>query len=128
MEAGDRSSRSKYSTAPPSRLEALLLLLLQWICSSKDVTITARESVSSGDAAQAEAAVAAAAAAAAAVEEEAEAGTALVTNVSKGSESLQRGQNRTNDRLKHALFEFHPRVHPAIYYPILILVTRTRFC
>lgn len=126
MEAGDRSSRSKYSTAPPSRLEALLLLLLQWICSSKDVTITARESVSSGDAAQAEAAVAAAAAAA--VEEEAEAGTALVTNVSKGSESLQRGQNRTNDRLKHALFEFHPRVHPAIYYPILILVTRTRFC
>lgn len=127
MEAGDRSSRSKYSTAPPSRLEALLLLLLQWICSSKDVTITARESVSSGDAAQAEAAVAAAAAAAA-VEEEAEAGTALVTNVSKGSESLQRGQNRTNDRLKHALFEFHPRVHPAIYYPILILVTRTRFC
>lgn len=126
MEAGDRSSRSKYSTAPPSRLEALLLLLLQWICSSKDVTITARESVSSGDAAQAEAAVAAAAAAAAV--EEAEAGTALVTNVSKGSESLQKSRNRTNDRQQHALYEFHPRVHPAIYYPILILATRIRFC
>lgn len=83
-----RPPRSKYSTAPPSRLQALLLLL-QWICSSDDVTITtAKGDVSSGTAASAVAAAATAAAAAV------PAALLTTSNVLSGWESLRNGRRR----------------------------------